>query len=147
MATIDNLVDEIHAEHETRPILDEPIREVEERLLPRPLRPQWVFADLDRRVPHPVDFQAYEPWVQMLADAKDEFEVDGTAAVFSTWRVEREDLLDVGNVEIVEGIHARAGRPAGTGLSDDRRQGCTTSGGPPGGRGVPPANQVSPGEG
>ena len=48
----------------------------------------------------------------MLADAKDEFEVDGAAAVFSTWRVEREDPLDVGDVEIVDGIYARAGRLA-----------------------------------
>ena len=112
MATIDGLIDEILAEHETRPILDEPIPEAEERLLPRPLRPQWAFADLDRRAPHPVDLPAYEPWAEMLADAKDEFEVDGAAAVFSTWRVEREDPLDVGDVEIVEGIHARAGRLA-----------------------------------
>ena len=47
-----------------------------------------------------------------LNDAKDEFEVDGAAAVFSTWRVEREDPLDIGDVEITEGIHARAGRLA-----------------------------------
>ena len=104
MAMTDGLIDEILAEHETRPILDKPIPEAEEGLLPWPLRPQWAFADLDLRTPPPVDLPAYEPWVEMLADAKDEFEVDGAATVFSTWRVEREDPLDIGDDE---GIHSR----------------------------------------
>ena len=39
----------------------------------------------------------------------DEFEVDGAA---STWRIERENPLDVGNLDITEGIYARAGRLA-----------------------------------
>ena len=69
-------------------------------------------AAVDLRVPHPVDLPVYEPWFEMLDDAKDEFEVDGAAAVFSTWRIEREDPLDICNIEIVEGIHARAGRLA-----------------------------------
>ena len=112
MATMDRLIEEILAEYEPRFILDEPIPEAKERLLPRPLRPQWPFIDLDDRVPHPVRLPAYETWVEILNDAKDEFEVDGAAAVFSTWRVEREDPLDIGHVEIVEGIHARAGRLA-----------------------------------
>ena len=112
MATMDRLIEEILAEYEPRLILDEPIPEAEERLFPRPLRSQWPFTDLDDRVPHPVTLPAYEPWVEVLNDAKDEFEVDGAAAVFSTWRVEREDPLDIGVVEIVEGIHARAGRLA-----------------------------------
>ena len=79
---------------------------------PRPLRPQWPFTDLDDRVPHLVRLPAYEPWVEILNDAKDEFEVDGAAAVFSTWRVEGEDRLDIGDVEIADGMHARAGRLA-----------------------------------
>ena len=56
-----------------RPILDEPIPEAEGRLLPWPLRPQWPFTDLDDHVPNPVRLPAYEPWVQILNDAKDEF--------------------------------------------------------------------------
>ena len=83
MATMDRLIEEILAEYEQRFILDEPIPEAEERL-PRQLRPQWPFTDLDDRVPHPVRLPAYEPWVEILNDAKDEFEVDGAAAVFST---------------------------------------------------------------
>ena len=78
----------------------------------RPLRPQWPFTDLDDRVPHPVRLPAYEPWAEILNDAKDEFEVDGAAAVFSTWRVKGEDPLDIGDVEIADGMHARAGRLA-----------------------------------
>ena len=112
MATMDRLIEEILAEYEPRFILDEPIPEAEERLLPRPLRPQWPFTDLDDRVPHTVRLPAYEPWVKILNDAKDKFEVDGAAAVFSTWRVELEDSLDIGDVKIVRGIHARAGRLA-----------------------------------
>ena len=84
MATMDDLIEEILAEYEPRPILDEPIPEAEERLSPRPLRSQWPFTDLDDRVPHPVRLPAYEPWVEILNDAKDEFEVDGAAAVKTT---------------------------------------------------------------
>ena len=73
--------------------------------------PQWPFTDLDDRVPHPVRLPAGS-WVEMLDDAKDEFEADGTAAVFSTWRVEEEDPLDIGDVEIADGMRARAGRLA-----------------------------------
>ena len=112
MATMDDLIEEILTEYEPRPILDEPIPEAEERLPPRPLRPQWPFTNLDDRVPHPVRLPAYKPWVEILNDAKDEFEVDGTAAVFSTWRVEGEDPLDIGDVKITDGMHARAGRLA-----------------------------------
>ena len=53
-----------------------------------------------------------DQWVEILNDAKDEFEVDGAAAVFSTWRVEGENPLDIGNVELADGMHARAGRLA-----------------------------------
>ena len=55
---------------------------------------------------------ADEPWIELLNDAKDEFEVDGATAVFSTWRVETEDSLDIGDVEFTDGMHARAGRLA-----------------------------------
>ena len=110
--TMDDLIEEMLAEYKPRFILDEPIPEAEERLLPRPLRPQWPFTDLDDRVPHPERLPVYEPWVAILNDAKDEFEVDGAAAVFSTWRVEREDPLDVGDFDISVAIYARAGRLA-----------------------------------
>ena len=50
--TMDDLIEEMLAEYKPRFILDEPIPEAEERLLPQPLRPQWPFADLDDRVPH-----------------------------------------------------------------------------------------------
>ena len=112
MATMDDLIEEILADYEPRPILDEPIPEAEERLPPRSLRPQWPFTDLDDHVPHPVRLPAYKPWVEILNDAKDEFEVDGATAVFSTWRVEGEDPLDICDVEIADGMHARAGRLA-----------------------------------
>ena len=69
-------------------------------------------TDLDDHVPHPVRLPAYEPWVEILNDAKDEFEVDGATAVFSTWWAEGEDLLDIGYVEIADSMHARAGRLA-----------------------------------
>ena len=82
----------------------------------------------------------------MLVDAKDEFKVDGAATVFSTWRAEREDPLDVGDVEIVDGIHARAGRLALDSRMTDARA-VRLLAALPWGRGVPPANQVSPGEG
>ena len=52
--TMDDLIEEMLAEYEPRFILDEPIPEAEERLLPRPLRPQRPFTDLDDRVLHPV---------------------------------------------------------------------------------------------
>ena len=55
---------------------------------------------------------AYEPWVEILNDAKDEFEVDGAAAVFSTCRAKGEDPLEIGDVEIADGMLARAGRLA-----------------------------------
>ena len=53
-----------------------------------------------------------DQWVEILKDAKDEFEVDGASAVFSTWRVEEDDPLDIGDIEIADGMHARAGRLA-----------------------------------
>ena len=144
MATMYDLIEEILAEYEPRPIPDEPIPEAEERLPPRPLRLQWPFADLDDRIPHPVRLPAYEPWGEILNDAKDEFEVDGPAAVFSTWRVKGEDPLDIGDVEIADGMHAIASRLALDARMADVR--ATQPGGSPRGHGVSPENQVSPGE-
>ena len=108
---MEDLIEEMLAEYEPRFILDEPIPEAKERLLPRPLRPQWPFTDLDDHVRHPVRLPAGS-WVEILDDAKDEFEVDGAAAVFSTWKVEGEDPLDIGDVEIADSMRARAGRLA-----------------------------------
>ncbi|MEW8318347.1 MAG: hypothetical protein AB2691_07390, partial [Candidatus Thiodiazotropha sp.] len=108
---MDDLIEEMLAEYEPRFIFDEPIPEAEERLLPRPLQPQRPYFDLDDRVPHPVRLPD-DKWVEILNDAKEEFEVDGAAAAFSTWRVEEEDPLDIGDIEVADGIHARAGRLA-----------------------------------
>ena len=83
MATMDKLIEEILAEYEPRFIVDQPIPEDEETRLPRPLQPQRPFTDLDDQVPPPVRLPA-DQWVEILKDAKDEFEVDGASAVFST---------------------------------------------------------------
>jgi len=106
MTTMDELIEEILVEYEPRFIPED----VQGRLQ-RPLRPQRPFIDLDDQVPPPVGLPADE-WVEILTDAKDEFEVDGAAAVFSTWRVEVEDPLDIGDIEIADGMHTRAGRLA-----------------------------------
>ncbi|MEW8689008.1 MAG: hypothetical protein AB2556_24580 [Candidatus Thiodiazotropha sp.] len=97
---MDDLIDEILAE-----ILD-----------PAP----GQFTDLDGQVPHPVRLPA-DQWVEIHNDAKDEFEVDGAAAVFSSWRVEEEDPLDLGDIEVADGIHVRVGRLAlDTRMTDER---------------------------
>jgi hypothetical protein len=75
-------------------------------------RSRLPFIDLDDQVPPPIRLPADELWLHILNDAKDEFEVYGTAAVFSTCRVEAEDLLDIDEVEIAHGMHAIAGRLA-----------------------------------
>ncbi|MEW8689139.1 MAG: hypothetical protein AB2556_25235 [Candidatus Thiodiazotropha sp.] len=78
------------------------------------------FTDLDDQVPHPVRLPAYQ-WVEILNDAKEEFEVDGAAAVFSSLRVEEEDPLDIGDIEVADGIHPRAGRLALDARMTDKR--------------------------
>ena len=93
MATMDDLIEEILAE------LPDPFPEVQQ------------FTDLDDQVPLPVRLQA-DRWVEILNVAKDEFEVDGASAVFSTCRMEEDDPLDIGDIEIADGMHARAGRLA-----------------------------------
>ena len=79
------------------------------------------FIDLDSQVPHPVRLPAGETWVEILNDAKTEFEVDGVTSVFSTWRVEAEDPLDIGDIKIVDGMHARTGRLALDACMADQR--------------------------
>ncbi len=78
---------------------------------PDPVQKGKQFIDLDDQVPPPVQPPADE-WVEILNDAKDEFEVDGAVAVFSTWRLEVEDQLDIGDIEIADGMHVRASRLA-----------------------------------
>jgi len=69
MTSMDDLIEEILAE------------------MPDPVPEGQQFIDLDDRVLPPVQLPADE-WVEILNDAKNEFEVDGATAVFSTWRVE-----------------------------------------------------------
>ena len=59
-----------------------------------------------------------DEWVELLTAAKEEFEVDGASAVFSTWRVEEEDP---GDSEITDGMIARVGRLALDARMTDRR--------------------------
>ena len=112
MATMDDLIDEILEEYETRYIIDNPIPEDVDRNLPRQLSPQRHFIDLDTQAPPPVRLPVDEQWVEILNDAKDEFELDGATAVFSTWRVETEDPIDIGDVQVADGIELRAGLDA-----------------------------------
>ena len=79
--------------------------------LPDPVPEGQQFSDLDDQVPPPVRLPA-DQWVEILNDAKDEFEVDGASAVFSPWKAEEDDPLDIGDIGIADGMHARAGRLA-----------------------------------
>ncbi len=106
MATMDELTEEILAE--IRRVI---VHELEAAPDMLDLEHEQPFIDLDHQVPPPVRLPT-DPWVEILTDAKDEFEVDGTAAVFSTWRVGEEDPLDISDVEVADGVHARAGRLA-----------------------------------
>ena len=101
---MDDLIDEMLAEYGPRYILDVPISEDEERRLPWPLRLQWPFTNLDDRVPNPVRLPSDE-WVEVLTDAKDECE----------------DPLDISDIEITDGMHARAGRLALNARMKDKR--------------------------
>ena len=101
---MDDLIDEMLAEYGPRYILDVPIPEDEERRLPWPLRLQWPFTNLDDRVPNPVRLPSDE-WVEVLTDAKDECE----------------DPLDISDIEITDGMHARAGRLALNARMKDKR--------------------------
>ena len=68
-----------------------PISENIERRVPLPLQPNWPF-DLDIVLPQPVAWPN-KPWINFVNTFKDEFEVDGASAVFSTWRVQEAGLL------------------------------------------------------
>ena len=89
MATMNDLIGEILAE------------------MPEPA-PEEQVIDLDIQVPPPVRLQA-EQSVEILNDSKDKFELDGATAVFSTWRDEGEDPINIGDIQISDGIEARAG--------------------------------------
>jgi len=81
---------------------------IEEILVEMP-DPGQQFIDLDSQVLHPVMLPA-DDWIEILNDAKEEFEVDGATAVFSTWRVEDEDPLNIGDIESADGMYIRASR-------------------------------------
>ncbi|MEW8688974.1 MAG: hypothetical protein AB2556_24410 [Candidatus Thiodiazotropha sp.] len=83
---MDDLIDEILAE------------------MPDPAPGQFTNL-LDVQVLHPVRLPA-DQWVEIFNDAKDEF--DGAAAVFMEG--EEDDPLDIGDIEVADGIHVRAGR-------------------------------------
>ena len=89
--------------------MDEYIQEILDSMEPK-VDPDYI--DLDTQAPPPVRLPADEQWVEILADAKDEFEVDGATAVFSTWRVEDEDEFDLGDIQVTDGIEAKAGKIA-----------------------------------
>ena len=94
----------------TRRTMDDLIEEILAEL-PDPVPEGQQFTNLDGQVPPSVSLPA-DHWFEILNDAKDEFEVDGASAVFSTWRVEKDDPLDIDDIEIADGMHARAGRLA-----------------------------------
>ena len=83
--------------------------------LPHQASEDQQFTDLNDQVPLSVRLPA-DQWDEILDDPKDKFEVDGASAVFSTWRVEREDPLDIADIEIADGIHARSGDARATQL-------------------------------
>ena len=95
---MDELIQEMLEEYQPQQkyLFDEPIPQDVERELPQPLEPQQPFIDLDTQAPPTVRLSGDEQWVGIRSNAKDEFDVDGASAVFSTWRVEEEDTLDIG---------------------------------------------------
>ncbi|MEW8688021.1 MAG: hypothetical protein AB2556_19595 [Candidatus Thiodiazotropha sp.] len=62
-----------------------------------------------------------DQWVEIFNDAKEDFEVDGAAVVFSSWRVEEKDPLDIGDIQVADGIHAGAGQLALDAHMTDKR--------------------------
>ena len=79
--------------------------------LPDPVPECQQFTDFDDQVPLPMRLPA-DRWVEILNDAEEEFEVDGASAVFSTRRLEEDGSLDINDIKIADGMHARAGRLA-----------------------------------
>lgn len=70
---------------------------------PDPAPEDQQFTDLDDQLPPSVSLPA-DQWVEVLKNAKVELEDDGAEPVFTTWRVEEEELLDVGNVKIADSM-------------------------------------------
>ena len=122
----------------TRRTMDDLIEEILAEL-PDPVPEGQQFTDLDDKAPPSVRLPA-DQWVEILNDAKDEFEVDDASAVFSTWRVEEDDLLDIGDIEIAERAfgenHAasimakvkNAWKPTPASLLQDIRKACVEVG-------------------
>ena len=80
--------------------------------------------DLDGQVPFLVGLSADDS-VGLLTVATEEFEVDGAAAVFSTWRVEEDDPLRIGDIEIDESFYFQIGQVVlDARMTDERAQGC-----------------------
>jgi len=50
-----------------------------------------TYTDLDIKVKTDVNLPK-EHWVDMIKEAKEEFELDGATSVYSTWRVEKGDI-------------------------------------------------------
>lgn len=94
MATMDDLIEEMLAENKPWYILDEPIPEDVAIHLPRLLRPQRQFIDLDYQVQTPIQ-PPIDEWVEALNNANDKSAVDGITAVFSTLRVEDKDPIKI----------------------------------------------------
>ena len=101
---MDDLIEEMLA--------DEPIPEAEERLFPRPLWPQWPFANLDDRVPHLERLPVYQLWVEILNDAKDEFEVGWHRRGLLYMEGWTRRPAGCRRSRLTEGIYARASRLA-----------------------------------
>ena len=85
---------------------------IEELLAEFEPQQQDNFFGLDNHAPAPVRPPVGDLWVELLDDAKTQFEVDGAATVFSTFRVEAEDPLQIGDVDVAPGIEVRGGRMA-----------------------------------
>ena len=92
--------------------------------LPHTVPEGQQFTDLDDQILLSVRLPADQS-VEILDDAKDEFEVDGASAVFHIWRVEREDPVNIGDIEIADG--SCQSRQVGPERSDDRCQGYPAS--------------------
>jgi len=97
MTTMDELIEEILAEYDDS-----------ERRVPRPQR---LFIDLDSQILHPVRLERRQRRV----------EVNGATAVFTTCRVEVKHPLDIGDIEIVDCMHARASQLALDACVTDQR--------------------------
>ena len=89
--------------------MDDLIETIAER--PDPVAAGQQFTDVDDQVFLLVSLPA-DRWVEILNAAKDESEVDGASAVYSAIMMEEDDPHDIGDIEIANCMHARAGRLA-----------------------------------